>query len=171
MELYPSLRYGALVSVKVEYEVVQPGSAEYVDDAWELKESIREREGVLRQRYSFFSDAYRRSRVHVYRTGAGDIIGFAAVRRDGYILFLAVDPTFRGEGYGERLIADVADDHETVTCHARSTNEAALGFYRHVGFTVERRVDNYYEDGGDAYYLKLGEEEGLTAKISQLVGR
>ncbi|MEF8774099.1 MAG: N-acetyltransferase [Halobacteriales archaeon] len=158
------------MSVNVEYEVIGAGSDEYLEDAWALKEQIRQRESVLRQRRGFFVETFRRSRVHCYRADE-TLVGFAAVRRDGYVLFLAVNPGFRGEGYGRRLIADVAENNRTVTCHARTTNEEALAFYRHVGFTVERRIEGYYEDGGDAYYLKLGEDEGLTTKLSKLVKR
>ncbi len=99
------------------------------------------------------------------------MIGFAAVRRDGYILFLAVAPEFRGEGVGKRLVARVADDHQTITCHARTSNENALQFYEHLGFEIKRRIDNYYEDGGDAYYLKLGSGDGITDRLSDLMGR
>jgi ribosomal protein S18 acetylase RimI-like enzyme len=92
------------------------------------------------------------------------------VRRDGYILFLAVAEPHRGEGYGKRLVAEVADDYGSVTCHARTTNQGALDFYRGIGFEVVRRVDNYYEDHGDAYYLKLG-ENSLTEKLSRFLRR
>ena len=158
------------MSVNVDARVVGPGDDAYVDDAWELKERIRASEGVLKQRRSFFADAYRRSRVHCYLVD-DDLVAFAAVRRDGYILFLAVAPEFRGEGFGKRLVADVAEEHSAVTCHARTTNGDALAFYEHIGFEIERRIDNYYEDGGDAYYLKLGERAGLTEKLSRLMGR
>lgn len=157
------------MSVNVEYRVVERGSDAYVTEAWELKEQIRRQFGVLKQRRGFFADAYRRSRVHLYL--ADDrLIGFASVRRDGYILFLAVDPDFQGEGYGEQLVAEVADDHQSVTCHARTTNQNALAFYQHVGFAIERQIDNYYEDGGDAYFLRLGDADGLAARLSRLIG-
>ncbi len=152
--------------------VVGPGDKTYVEDAWKLKEQIRIEEDVLKQRRKFFTDAYRRSTVYLYVVEGGDeeqLIGFAAARRDGYILFLAVDKRFRGEGFGERLVARVADNHSSVTCHARATNENALRFYRHLGFEVERRIRNYYEDGGDAYYLRLGEPEGLTKILSDFM--
>ena len=151
--------------------VVGPGDKTYVEDAWKLKERIRVEEDVLKQRRKFFVDAYRRSTVYLY-VAEGEkerLIGFAAARRDGYILFLAVDKRFRGEGFGERLVARVADNHSSVTCHARATNESALSFYRHLGFEVERRIENYYEDGGDAYYLRLGEENGLTKILSDFM--
>jgi ribosomal protein S18 acetylase RimI-like enzyme len=146
------------VSVNVESLVVDRGDDDYVDAAWDLKESIRQEEGVLRQRRGFFRDAYRRSRTYLYVDRTRDrLIGFAAVRGDGYILFLAVAHGYRDHGFGKRLVARVADDYGGVTCHARATNDEAIGFYRHLGFEVRRRIDNYYEDGGDAYYLKLGE--------------
>jgi len=158
------------VSVNIDSRVVAPGSDDFVDDAWELKEEIRREEGVLKQRYDFFTDAYRRSKVHSY-VRDGELIGFAAVRRDGYILFLAVAPRYRSEGIGKRLVARVADDHDTITCHARTSNENALQFYEHLGFEIKRRIDDYYEDGGDAYYLKLGSDVGITDKISDLIRR
>ena len=161
------------VSVNVDTRVVSPGSDEYVEDAWRLKERIRRDEDVLKQRKSFFTDAYRRSKVHLFLDEGKDqpVIGFAAVRRDGYILFLAVDPSYRGEDIGKRLVARVAEEHRTVTCHARTSNENALRFYEHLGFDIKRRIDNYYEDGGDAYYLKLGDDVSITGRLSEFMRR
>lgn len=162
------------MSVNVERRVVEPGHDEYVEEAWDLKERIRREEGVLKQRRGFFTDAYRRSTVYLYLTQDDDgerLIGFAASRRDGYVLFLAIDPAFRGQGFGERLVGEVAEDHRSVSCHARTTNENALEFYEHLGFDVKRRIDRYYEDGGSAYYLKLTDEEGLAERLSKFVGR
>jgi len=156
------------VSVNVESLVVDPAADDRVDEAWELKERIRERDSVLQQRHGFFADAYRRSTVYCYLSD-DDLIGFAATRRDGYILFLAVAPEFRGDGFGKRLVATVADNHSSVTCHARTTNHGALDFYEHLGFEVQRRVNGYYEDGGDAYYLRLG-EDGLKDKLTRFMG-
>jgi len=157
------------VSATVEKRTDPPGNADHVAEAWELKERIRRAEGVLRQRRGFFTDAYRRSATHLLFEDDA-LVAFASVRRDGYMLFLAVDPEYRGRGHGKRLIADAAADHRSVTCHARATNEPALGFYEHLGFEVARRIDDYYEDGGDAYYLKLGEET-LRDRLSDFVRR
>ncbi|NHN40616.1 GNAT family N-acetyltransferase [Halorubellus sp. JP-L1] len=159
------------MSVNVDTRVVGPGNDDLVTDAWELKEQIRRAEGVLKQRRDFFTDAYRRSTVQAIVEDGFEtrLLGFVAVRRDGYILFLAVDPERRGEDIGKKLVARVADDHRTVTCHARTTNENALQFYEHLGFEVKRRIDNYYEDGGDAYYLKLGDDGGLTTRLQDIL--
>lgn len=169
---YDSRTYSTVVSVNVQRRTIDPGSDDGVERAWQLKERIREEDGVLRQRRRFFQNAYKRSTVYVYRDrGADRLIGFAAVRRDGYILFLAVSPTYRGEGFGKRLVASVADDYTTVTCHARTTNSEAMQFYRHLGFEVTRRIDSYYEDGGNAYYLQLGESETIRDRLTSLIGR
>ncbi|MCU4924423.1 GNAT family N-acetyltransferase [Halobacteria archaeon AArc-dxtr1] len=158
------------MSVNIDRRVVSPGSDEFVDDAWELKEEINRLEGVLKQQRNFFTNAYRRSTVHCSLQN-GELIGFAAVRRDGYVLFLAVAPSCQGEGIGRELLARVAEDHETITCHARTTNEGALEFYQHLGFEITRQIDSYYEDGGDAYYLKLGASGSLTDRLSELIRR
>jgi len=161
------------VSVTVEAATVERGDDDFVDAAWNLKERIRTDEGVLRQRRRFFENAYRRSTVYVYydRGRRSTLIGFAAVRRDGYMLFLAVHPEYRGEGFGKRLIACVVDEYRSVSCHARTTNQSAMRFYEHIGFDVVKQIDNYYEDGGDAYYLKLGGDDGIIERLQELLRR
>jgi len=172
------------VSVTVDEQVVPPGSDEHLEAAWALKERIRADEGLLKQRRGFFANAYRRATVHCFLAGdAGsdggdnhgdddgddDLIGFAAARSDGYILFLAVAPEYRGENFGERLVASVASEAGKASCHARTTNENAIGFYRNLGFTVEREIDDYYEDGTGAYYLRLGDHDRIRDRISELL--
>ncbi len=159
-----------IVSVNVDVQVVGPGEKTHVETAWRLKEDIRVREDVLKQRRGFFTDAYRRSEVHVLFID-DRLVGFAATRRDGYLLFLAVDPEYRGQGFGERLVELVADEHSAVTCHARTTNEEALAFYDHLGFEIVRRIDNYYEDSGDAFYLKRGDTDGIAGRLSEYLRR
>ncbi|WP_053948546.1 GNAT family N-acetyltransferase [Halolamina sediminis] len=158
------------MSATVETRRDPRGDGTHESEAWQLKERIRRTEGVLKQRRSFFRDAYRRADCRLIFVD-GELAGFVSARRDGYILFLAVSPDHRGEGFGQRLVADVARDHDSVTCHARATNEDALSFYRHIGFEVVRRIESYYEDGGDAYYLKLGEERTISEKLSEFVRR
>ena len=160
------------MSVNLEKRTVADGDDDLLEEAWSLKERIRREEGVLKQRRAFFARAYRRSTVHCYLDpDADDLVGFAAVRSDGYILFLAVAPEYRGDGFGERLVAHAAEDHSRVTCHARTTNDIALSFYESRGFEVVRRIDRYYEDGGDAFYLRLGEGQGIADRLSSLLRR
>lgn len=156
------------MSVNLEAVVVEPGNDDHLEAAWQLKERIRRTEGVLKQRRAFFADSYRRSKIHLIFVN-DDLAGFTAVRPDGYILFLAIGAEYRGRGLGRRLVARVASEHDTVTCHARATNQQALAFYRSVGFETKRRIENYYEDGGDAYFLQLGSGSGITDRISEIL--
>jgi len=159
------------VSFNVTKEVDPARDGTHVEEAWKLKERIHESEGVLKQRRGFFVRAYRRAGSHLYFAGE-ELVAFAAVRRDGYILFLAVAPGYRGDGFGRRLVADVLDEHGTVTCHTRVSNDRAMGFYDHLGFEVVRRIDGYYEDGGDAVYLRLSEDDGgIREKLAELLNR
>lgn len=158
------------MSVNVDLQVVGPGDDAHVETAWRLKEDIRVREDVLKQRRGFFTDAYRRSTVHLLFID-DHLVGFAATRRDGYLLFLAVDPDYRGQGFGARLVDLVADEHRTVTCHARTTNEEALAFYDHLGFEIVRRSGDYYEDSGDSFYLKRGDTDGIAGRLSKFLHR
>lgn len=158
------------MSVNVDRRTVRPGNDNYVEAAWQLKERVRREDQVLQQRKKFFSDAYRRSTVYCFHTDGvtESLIGFAVARRDGYVLFLAVAPEFRGDGFGRRLISTVAENYTDVSCHARVSNQNALSFYEHLGFETVRRISGYYEDGGDAYYLRLG-DDGLASKLSRFM--
>ena len=157
------------VSVTVETDVIEPGDDTHLEDAWAIKEEIRTRHNVLKQRRGFFVTAYRQARTYVIRSTTGsELIGFASTRDGGYLLFLAVKPAYHGEGFGRELIAAVAEDHDVITCHARVTNERALEFYDTLGFTIERRVEGYYEDGADAYYLRLGEHASVRSRLARL---
>ena len=159
------------MSVRVESTVVPPGDDRYVDEAWSLKERIRTKSGVLKQRKRFFAGAYQSATNRlILTTDDEQLVGFASTRDSGYLLFLAVDPDYQGMGFGRELVTAVATEHDVVTCHARVTNDVAIGFYENLGFEIVRRIGNYYEDGGDAYYLKLGESISLSSRILSLFG-
>ena len=168
VELILSWLIPQIVSVNLERRRDGPGETDHVDRAWQLKERIHQQEGVLKQRRGFFTDAYRRATTLLYFED-DTLVAFGSVRRDGYILFLAVAPDARGQGYGERLVAEIAEDYATITCHARTSNESALGFYQHLGFEIDRRIKSYYEDNGDAYYLKLGDNDGIRERLSDFL--
>ena len=85
MELYSVRPYLVAVSVTIDTREIGTGDDEFVEQAWKLKEQIRRIEDVLKQRHGFFTDAYRRSRVHVLVEPGFDeetLVGFAATRRD-----------------------------------------------------------------------------------------
>lgn len=141
--------------------VVPEDSDNYVNQAWGLKEKIRRQQDILKQEEEFFLEAFTDVRVYCLLDERDELRGFAAVRDNGYILFLAVDPSLQGEGHGRELIKLVANDYPVVTCHVRTTNETAVGFYQRLGFHIARQNRNYYADGGNAHYLTLDRESFL----------
>ncbi|MDY6780626.1 MAG: N-acetyltransferase [Halobacteria archaeon] len=168
----------------MRYEREKPGEDEYLDEVWELKERIRSSEGYLCQTWEFFSRAYRRNTTHLYidETVAteSDVVGFATVRDDGYILFLGVEYDHRGLGVGRSLVERIEADHDAVTCHTRASNENAIGFYENLGFETQRYIESYYQNGDSAYYLMkttddqeiAGESSaGIRNRIAEVISR
>jgi ribosomal protein S18 acetylase RimI-like enzyme len=152
----------------VRYGRSPPDDTSYLDDVWEVKQQIRRDEGFLQQTWDFFSSSYRRNTAHVFLDDDG-VAGFAVVRGDGYVLFLAVRPDRRGEGVGRSLVKKAADENDRLTCHTRASNRNAFEFYRHLGFEVERRVGSYYQDGEAAIYLSRDRSASLTSRITDAI--
>lgn len=157
----------------VRYDRSPPKDDSHLDDVWELKQQIRREEGYLCQTWDFFSSAYERNTAHVLLEGGreetngdGGVVGFAVVRSDGYILFLGVDPEYRGEGLGRELVERAGEDHDKLSCHTRASNENAVNFYEHLGFEVDRYVGSYYQNGEDAKYMSRNEAASLRSRIS-----
>jgi len=146
----------SVVSERLSERIVEPDDEDHLESAWKLKERIRRSDDVLAQRRQFFVTQYRRSTDYlVLATEPDRLAGFGVVRPDGYLSMLGVAPEYRRDGVGTRLIGRMVADHERITCHTRTGNEEAVGFYTDLGFTVEKRVSNYYRDGDDAYLLAL----------------
>lgn len=152
----------------MRYERSPPDGTSYLDEVWEVKQQIRREEGFLRQTWDFFSSSYERNAAHVVLDDDG-VVGFAVVRGDGYVLFLAVHPDRRGEGVGRTLVEKAAENHDKLTCHTRVSNQNAVEFYRHLGFEVERRVGNYYQDGEAAIYLSRDRSTSLRSRITDAI--
>jgi ribosomal protein S18 acetylase RimI-like enzyme len=152
----------------VRYERSPPDGTSYLDEVWEVKQQIRREEGFLRQTWEFFSSSYEHNAAHVVLDDDG-VVGFAVVRGDGYVLFLAVHPDRRGEGVGRTLVEKAADNHDELTCHTRVSNQNAVEFYRHLGFEVERRVGSYYQDGETAIYLSRDRSTSLRSRITDAI--
>jgi ribosomal protein S18 acetylase RimI-like enzyme len=59
----------------------------------------------------------------------------------GYVNLFCVVPPFRGKGYG-RLLHEFAERYfrswqaETIELHVSKSNQAAIGFYRHLGYKL-----------------------------------
>lgn len=142
----------ASVSVTTEIQTVSPGSCQYMDSVWELKEQIRHQTGHLQQERSFFCDAYREAMSYLLFVEE-TLLGFLSVQEDGYILFLGVAPTHHQSGYGKTLVEHATEQFQSLECHTRVSNHPAVEFYQNLEFEVSHTVTGYYRDGTDAYYL------------------
>jgi ribosomal protein S18 acetylase RimI-like enzyme len=84
---------------------------------------------------------------------------------EGHVVDLAVDPAWRGQGIGRRLLTALlvglrARGAVAATLEVRPSNRAALALYRASSFVVEGRRTGYYPDGEDALLLWRRDEDG-----------
>ena len=73
---------------------------------------------------------------------------------EAHITNVAVDPAYRGRGYGRRLMLELMQvalrhDAESMTLEVRISNTVAQNLYTSLGFEVAGRRKNYYTDTGE----------------------
>ncbi|GAA0584585.1 acetyltransferase [Halomonas salifodinae] len=68
----------------------------------------------------------------------GEILGFCGVH-DGNIEMLFVSPEARGKGVGSLLAQYAIEAQGATRVDVNEQNHQALGFYRHIGFSVTGR--------------------------------
>lgn len=74
---------------------------------------------------------------------AGDVVAYALVRDDGYVLDLTrlgVRADCRGMGFGSMLLDRLLARHRDTMLTVRSTNAVALRLYRGRGFQIVGRL-------------------------------
>lgn len=141
----------------IEERVILPGDDAHLRQAWELKEQIRRTDGVLEQNRTYFVTEYSQQTAYLLLSSdrREELVAFAVIHEDGYLSLFGVAPEHRRQGLGTRLMEALTDDYSTITLHTRATNEGAVEFYKHAGFTVQRRISEYYQDGTDALFLRF----------------
>lgn len=123
---------------------------------------------------SFGRDAWERECFLDYLSAPEHCIFLVAVRRKaiaGYALAvynrtrseldsIAVAPSHRGRGIAAALMNRLTALLRrrgvfTMTLMVRLDNASAIGLYRKLGFTRERRINGYYEDGAPAWRMGM----------------
>ncbi len=97
----------------------------------------------------------------------GEVVGYACywlVEDEAYLANIAVAPGWRGRGLGRRLLAGslewiAGDGAREVVLEVRKGNRAAISLYREMGFKIVGRRPGHYEDGEDAWVMRLKFEE------------
>ena len=82
------------------------------------------------------------------------LVGYAFVEEDRARGFaelqdLAVSRGFRGKGIGKSLVKAAMNHYACIKLIARADNKPLVRLYKDFGFTVEYRIENYYEIGRD----------------------
>lgn len=97
------------------------------------------------------------------------VIGFVGVWKivdEGHITNIAVLPEYRGQGIGQKLLAQLvayAQEKDLVglTLEVRVSNVGAQKLYEQFGFQQAGRRKRYYQDNNEdafIYWVKLGSE-------------
>lgn len=93
----------------------------------------------------------------------GEVIGYAIgyiSDETGEIDSIAVYSAFRHLGIGRKLTEHVLDRFrgkgiKTCSLEVSTTNKSAVRFYQNMGFQIKETLENFYEDGGDAYLMRM----------------
>lgn len=85
-------------------------------------------------------------------------LGFGGLIRKGHVVSVAVLPDYRRKGVGEALVVKAMENmrlYKAKQCflEVRTTNVAAVGLYKKLGFETTRTIRGYYADGEDAYVM------------------
>ncbi len=123
---------------------------------------------------SFGRDAWEQDQFLEYLTAPGTcifLVAVAAATVAGYILgscsqnraevdSIAVSPAHRGLGIATALMGRLMRllrrrGFVTLKLTVRLDNAAAIALYRKLGFTRERRINQYYEDSAPAWRMRV----------------
>ena len=70
----------------------------------------------------------------------GILIGFMGIA-EGNLELLFIDNDYRGTGIGKKMIAYAIDNLQVTKVDVNEQNTQAIGFYKHIGFSVCKRSD------------------------------
>ncbi len=100
--------------------------------------------------------------VAVFQNNVIGYYGFLHILDELHILNVAVDPTFRQKGIGNKLIAHLVEkaralSARAVTLEVRESNLPAIRLYEKFGFVSAGVRPHYYTDKENAliYWLEL----------------
>ena len=114
------------MSVNVERREVESGDTDLLDAAWDLKERVRKRDDVLKQRRRFFDRAYERATVYAYRDPErGELHDFIRGRMSVLVIWLFRDQSDDALSGGRRDVGGRADGFGDDQHQRREREQAA----------------------------------------------
>jgi GNAT superfamily N-acetyltransferase len=90
-------------------------------------------------------------RIEVQGKYAGDTVLEERRRGTRYIVDFSLLPEFQGKGIGKTVLAEIRKRVRKLTA---VTRKETLPFFLKSGFTLRRRLKDYYACGVDGYYIE-----------------
>ena len=92
------------------------------------------------------------------------LLGYAVLgreKRDGLLMFLAVDSIYRRRGIGRQLLVAISDcavylNFRRLRLKVRKSNSGAIALYSQMSFIGETVRRGYYSNGEDAIIMSAG---------------
>ena len=117
----------------------------------------------------------RNSATALHETGT--ILGYGGLWKidgEAHISTIAIDPVWRGKGYGEILLAGMFGkalqlNAEYIVLEVRVSNSVAQSLYRKYGFSSVGRRKNYYRsDKEDAWDMRVSLDRDTRRRFERL---
>lgn len=135
--------------------------------------NIADLNSLLKLEEEFDSDKINKNSFRYFLSKKSPCIFLAETKERkvcGYILFLTrlnskkariysfiVDSSFRSHGIGNLLFERTIKMFVKTAFYleVKVSNKNAINFYKNIGFTITKTIENYYEDGTNAYKMEL----------------
>ena len=88
----------------------------------------------------------------------GYIIGYLRDNAEGHVMSVATHPDYRSQGVGTKLIREdmkrlKEKGANRIGLEVRISNQEAIKLYERMDFRKTKRVQDYYQNGEDAWYM------------------
>jgi ribosomal-protein-alanine N-acetyltransferase len=113
---------------------------------------------VFNQFYESFPEGFLIAEQH--HKIVGFVIDLKPFEEIAKVLLLSVTEEHRRKGIGSALLKRFLDtmkmqNIKQVELEVRTSNSAAVGFYKKHGFDIVETIPKFYQNGEDAYTMKL----------------
>ncbi len=69
---------------------------------------------------------------------------------------LAVSKNYQGQGIGKKLLEYILNNSDkNISLEVNTNNLIAISLYQKLGFVINKKINNYYENGDAAYKMIL----------------
>ena len=111
---------------------------------------------IFNQFYESFPEGFLVALYH--HTLIGFLIGIKTTKNTARILMLSVHDNNRKQGIGSALLSQFLSEMKNhqitqVELEVRTTNQGALEFYKKQGFILRDKLQQFYQNGQDAYSM------------------